>query len=78
MEDIFDLELVALVSKVVSELQNHLGIADKNLAEFIIAQRLDADTLEMFKRKMTGIGGDSFPLSFLESIVGWSKLCIRQ
>ena len=68
MEDIFDLELVALVSKIVSELQNHLGIADKNLAEFIIAQRLDADTLEMFKRKMTGIGGDSFPLSFLESI----------
>ena len=68
MEDLFDLELVALVSKVVSELQNHLGVADKNLAEFIIAQRLDSDTLDMFKRKMAGIGGDSFPPSFLESI----------
>ncbi|KXX75249.1 Pre-mRNA-splicing factor ATP-dependent RNA helicase prp22 [Madurella mycetomatis] len=68
MEDLLHLELVGLVSKVVSELQNHLGVVDKNLAEFTIAQRLGSDTFETFKQKMSGIGGDSLPQSLLESI----------
>ncbi|GAB1316923.1 DEAH-box ATP-dependent RNA helicase prp22 [Madurella fahalii] len=68
MDHLFDLELVGLVRKVVSELQNHLGVVDKNLAEFIIAQRLDSDTFEMFERNMTRAGGDSLPPSLLESI----------
>lgn len=68
MEALSDLELVGLVSKVISELQNHLGVVDKNLAEFIIAQRVESDTFDVFAQKMTKIGGDSIPLSLLESI----------
>ena len=68
MEDLFDLELVGLVSKVVSELQNHIGVVDKNLAGFIIAQRLDSDDFESFKRKMTVMGGASLSHSLLQSI----------
>ena len=32
MDDLASLELLSLVSKVTSELQNHLGISDKTLA----------------------------------------------
>ncbi|KAJ5114898.1 hypothetical protein NUU61_000657 [Penicillium alfredii] len=66
MDDLSDLELLGLVNKVVSECQNHLGINDKALAEFIIAQRLDSDTFESFKLKITGMDGE-FPLSLIES-----------
>lgn len=48
------------MSKAVSELQNHLGVVDKNLAEFTIAQRLGSDTFETFK-KMSRISGDFLP-----------------
>ena len=36
MDDLESLELLSLVSKVTSELQNHLGISDKTLAEFVM------------------------------------------
>lgn len=68
MDDLSDLELVGLVSKVVSEVQNHLGVVDRNLADFIIAQRVASDAFETFQQKMGGIGGDSLSTSFLESI----------
>ncbi|KAK0635339.1 helicase associated domain-containing protein [Bombardia bombarda] len=68
MDELFELELIGIVSKVVSELRNHIGLADKNLAEFAIAKRLESDTFETFKRKMSEIGGDTFPPSLIESI----------
>ena len=34
--DIAKLQLISLTSKVTQELENHLGIRDKVLAEFII------------------------------------------
>ena len=37
MDDLESLELLSLVSKVTWELQNHLGVSDKTLAEFVIA-----------------------------------------
>ena len=36
MSDIKELQRLALVSKVMSELDNHLGFSEKALAEFII------------------------------------------
>lgn len=63
MDDLAQLELVGLVNKVASELQNHIDVNDKTLAEFIIAQRLESGRLESFKRKMTDISGDSFTLA---------------
>ncbi len=68
MDDFFELELIELVNKVSSELHNHLGVSDKALAEFLIAQRLESDAFHTFKEKMDSIGGDSFPPSLIESI----------
>ncbi|KAI0014448.1 P-loop containing nucleoside triphosphate hydrolase protein [Xylariaceae sp. FL0662B] len=66
-DDFAELELLSLVSKVTSELQNHLGLSDKTLAEFIIAQRLGC-TFDEFKEKLAGMGGASWPESLFDSI----------
>ena len=52
----------------LNELKNHLGVHDKTLVEFIIAQRLESDTFDIFKRRMIEIGGGSFSPSLIESI----------
>ncbi|KAI7782479.1 hypothetical protein LA080_013478 [Diaporthe eres] len=66
------LEQLSLVSKISSELQNHLGIADndarKTLAEFVIAKRLECDTLDDFKKMLPGMGASSLPNSLIESV----------
>ncbi|KAL8790990.1 MAG: hypothetical protein Q9195_006135 [Heterodermia aff. obscurata] len=67
MDDLESLELLSLVSKVTSELQNHLGISDKTLAEFVIAQHSKCQSLSEFKTQMTGMGAE-FPQSLVESI----------
>lgn len=67
MDDLASLELLSLVSKVTSELQNHLGINDKTLAEFVIAQHSKCHSLPEFKSHMDAMGAD-FPQSLLESI----------
>ncbi|KAM7192488.1 P-loop containing nucleoside triphosphate hydrolase protein [Naviculisporaceae sp. PSN 640] len=68
LDDLSQLELVGLVEKVVTELNNHLGINDKTVAEFIIAQRLQCDSLEAFQKKMKDVGDDTFTPSLIESI----------
>lgn len=67
MDDLKSLELLSLVSKVTSELQNHLGINDKTLAEFVIAQHSKCHSLQSFKSHMDAMGAE-FPQSLLESI----------
>jgi ATP-dependent RNA helicase DHX8/PRP22 len=67
MDDLESLELLSLVSKVTSELQNHLGINEKTLAEFVIAQRIECATFADFKAKLAAVGAD-FPPSLVESI----------
>lgn len=66
------LELLSLVSKISSELQNHLGISDddarKTLAEFVIAKRLECGSLEEFRKLLPGMGASSLPGSLIESI----------
>jgi len=52
---------------VTSELQNHLGISDKTLAEFVIAQHGDSKSLDDFREKLDAMGAD-FPGSLVESI----------
>ena len=67
MSDTFEsLELLSLVSKVTSELHNHLGLGDKNLAEFVIAQHGGKD-LDSFKKALVEVDAD-FPNSLIESI----------
>ncbi|OIW28594.1 helicase associated domain-containing protein [Coniochaeta ligniaria NRRL 30616] len=67
MDDLESLELLSLVSKVTSELQNHLGISEKTLAEFVIAQRLECGSFDEFKNKLAAVGAD-FPPSLIESV----------
>ena len=67
MDDIASLELLSLVSRVTSELQNHLGINDKTLAEFVIAQHEKCSSSKDFKAHLDVMGAD-FPQSLVESI----------
>lgn len=67
MDDLESLELLSLVSKVTSELTNHLGISDKTLAEFVIAQHAQYKNLEEFQGKLEAMGAE-FPQSLIESI----------
>ena len=67
MDDLASLELLSLVSKITSELQNHLGINDKTLAEFVIAQHSRCQSLDEFRSQMEAMGAE-FPQSLVESI----------
>lgn len=67
MDDFDSFELLSLVSKVTSELQNYLGIADKTLAEFVIAQHEKCQNLPQFKVQLDAMGAD-FPSSLIDSI----------
>ncbi|RMZ75891.1 hypothetical protein DV738_g5205, partial [Chaetothyriales sp. CBS 135597] len=68
MDDLASLELLSLVSKITSELNNHLGINDKTLAEFVINQHQEAaGDVDRFKAKIQALGAD-FPPSLIDSI----------
>lgn len=67
MDDLASLELLSLVSKVTSELQNHLGISDKTLAEFVIDQHSRCSSLSEFRSTLEAMGAD-FPHSLVESV----------
>ncbi|THX58361.1 pre-mRNA-splicing factor ATP-dependent RNA helicase PRP43, partial [Aureobasidium pullulans] len=53
MDDLEALEHLSLVSKVASEIQNHMGISDKTIAEFVIAQHEQCKNLDEFKTKLS-------------------------
>ncbi|OAQ65983.1 ATP-dependent RNA helicase DHX8 [Pochonia chlamydosporia 170] len=67
MDDLLNLELLSLVSKVTSELQNHVGVGDKTLAEFLISQRLESSSADDFRKRLDKIGAD-FPPSLIDSL----------
>ena len=67
MDDLESLEILSLVSKVTSELGNHLGISDKTLAEFIIAQHEGCASVDEFRKKLDAVGAE-FPESLVESV----------
>lgn len=67
MDDLLNLELLSLVSKVTSELQNHLGAGDKTLAEFLISKRLESATPSDFRKTIDSLGAE-FPPSLVDSI----------
>ncbi|EEP75873.1 ATP-dependent RNA helicase DHX8 [Uncinocarpus reesii 1704] len=68
MDDLQSLELLSLVSRVTTELQNHLSINDKTLAEFVIDQHLKCGgSFKDFKSSLEAMGAE-FPQSLMESI----------
>ncbi|KAH3715890.1 hypothetical protein DPMN_058604 [Dreissena polymorpha] len=71
MDELQKLEHLSLVSKVCTELDNHLGMNDKDLAEFIIALAEKNDTFEAFKKVLLENGaefGDSLIANLLRLI----------
>lgn len=67
MDDLESLELLSLVSRVTTELQNHLGVNEKTLAEFVIDQHLQCKSLDEFKSSLKAVGAE-FPQSLIESV----------
>ncbi|KAK4954193.1 DEAH-box ATP-dependent RNA helicase prp22 [Elasticomyces elasticus] len=66
MDDFEQLELLSLVSKVTSEINNYMGIADKTIAEFVIAEHAKcAGDVGKFQASLEEY---EFPKSLTESI----------
>jgi ATP-dependent RNA helicase DHX8/PRP22 len=63
MDELEELELLGLVSKVTSEINNYMGISDKTIAEFVISQH--GEDISAFKAKLSEF---DFPASLTESI----------
>ncbi|XP_071377090.1 ATP-dependent RNA helicase DHX8-like isoform X1 [Centroberyx affinis] len=59
------LEYLSLVSKVCTELENHLGISEKDLAEFVIDLAEKHPTFEEFKAILLKNGAD-----FTDTLIG--------
>ncbi|KAI0295037.1 P-loop containing nucleoside triphosphate hydrolase protein [Russula brevipes] len=65
--DLYDLEFLSLVAKITQEIDNHTGLNDKTLAEFVIDLHDKSKTLADFKSQLKQVGAD-FPESFVENI----------
>lgn len=69
MDELVKLHQFSLVSKICTELENHLGISDKTLAEFLIHLAKKSTSLSSFRLAVSdACGGDSLPESFTASI----------
>ncbi|XP_047137634.1 ATP-dependent RNA helicase DHX8-like isoform X2 [Hydra vulgaris] len=64
MEELRQLEFLSLLSKVCTELENHLKINDKTLAEFIIMLASKSKTVKGFKSQLYKNGAE-FPDSLI-------------
>lgn len=68
MDELEQLEHLSLVSKICTELENHLGLNDKDLAEFIIDLAEKNPALDAFKRVL-GENGAEFSESFTSNLL---------
>ncbi|CDO73426.1 hypothetical protein BN946_scf185013.g60 [Trametes cinnabarina] len=65
--DLYNLEFLSLVAKITQEIDNHTGLSDKTLAEFVISLHDQSKTLADFKEKLREVGAN-FPDSFIENV----------
>ena len=65
MDDLQQLELLSLVSRVTSEINNYMGISDKTIAEFVMSEHAKCSSLTGFVGKLAEY---DFPKSLAESI----------
>ncbi|XP_055533489.1 ATP-dependent RNA helicase DHX8 [Wyeomyia smithii] len=68
MDELEQLEHLSLVSKICTELENHLGLNDKDLAEFIIDLADKNPSLDSFK-KVLAENGAEFSESFTSNLL---------
>nr|XP_009860657.1 ATP-dependent RNA helicase DHX8 [Ciona intestinalis] len=68
MDELEKLEYLSLVSKVCTELDNHLGMNDKDLAEFIISIADKHPSLPKFSKVLKKKGAE-FPETFTKNLL---------
>ncbi|KAH0567480.1 ATP-dependent RNA helicase DHX8-like [Cotesia glomerata] len=68
IDEIEKLEYLSLVSKICTELENHLGLNDKDLAEFIIHLATENPTSDGFKQALRDSGGELSD-SFMDNLL---------
>ncbi|XP_065370268.1 ATP-dependent RNA helicase DHX8 [Calliphora vicina] len=73
MDELQKLEHLSLVSKLCTELDNHLGINDKDLAEFIVELEAKNPTFEEFRKALVENGAE-FPDSLISNLQRIIKL----
>jgi ATP-dependent RNA helicase DHX8/PRP22 len=67
-QDLYNLEFLSLVAKIIQEIDNHTGLNDKTLAEFVISLHDQSNkSLPAFKAKLKEVGAE-FPDSFVENV----------
>lgn len=71
MDDLEELEYLSLVSKITSEINNHMGIADKTIAEFVISEH------EKHKSKPDAFSGALEEFDFPESLISSIDRLVR-
>lgn len=68
MDDpLYRLEFLSLVSKIATEVENHLGIHDRTLAEFVISLHEQSGSLKVFQSKLDEAGAE-FSTAFVENL----------
>jgi ATP-dependent RNA helicase DHX8/PRP22 len=68
MDALQKIQYLSLVSTIVKELENHLGVGDKDLAEFIINLAEQHATLDKFQSALVENGAD-FPEQFSNNLL---------
>ncbi|CAM6117386.1 unnamed protein product [Calypogeia fissa] len=68
MDGVKKLEYLSLVSKVCTELESHVGCADKTLAEFIIDLAQQSETVESFAKQLKANGAE-MPEYFVKTLL---------
>jgi len=58
LDDLKKLEHLSLVSRVVTEMENHFGIGEKEVAEFVIDIAKRSKTFDVFKKALKEQGLD--------------------
>jgi ATP-dependent RNA helicase DHX8/PRP22 len=67
MDDLVKLQYLSLVSKICTEFENHLGLTDKVLAEFVIELADKSPNLTSFNKALLENGAE-FPESFVANL----------
>ncbi|PPJ50760.1 hypothetical protein CBER1_07474 [Cercospora berteroae] len=65
MDDLEQLEILSLVSRITSEINNHMGVSDKTISEFVMAEHAKCANQSAFREKMADF---DFPESLADSI----------
>lgn len=67
MDELQKLQYLSLVSKVTTELENNVGIADRTVSEFVIETAKGKNTVTEFDRALKDCGAD-FPETLVETL----------